>query len=121
MSSVERWSDKTAVNEVFNEIKGSSNIWVTSTEVKEVVESAPLLYDLTALQQDANVKYGYSAEATLSIAQRLYEFKLITYPRTGSRYITEDVFEEIPKLLRFLKNNDINADYVERKWRTQRQ
>lgn len=120
LSSVERWNDKTAVDEVFNEIKGSSNIWVTSTEVKEVVESAPLLYDLTALQQDANVKYGYSAEATLSIAQRLYELKLITYPRTGSRYITEDVFEEIPKLLRFLKSNDIYGDYVERMGRAKR-
>ncbi len=120
MSSVEKWSDKAAVDEVYNEIKGNSNILIVSNEVKEVKESAPLLYDLTALQQDANVKYGYSTEATLSIAQRLYELKLITYPRTGSRYITEDVFEEIPKLLRFLKCNDIFADYVERMGRAKR-
>ena len=60
----------------------------------------PLLYDLTALQKDANRRYGFSADKTLSIAQSLYEKKITTYPRTGSRYISEDVFEEIPALLR---------------------
>ena len=60
----------------------------------------PLLYDLTALQKDANKRHGFSADKTLSIAQSLYEKKITTYPRTGSRYISEDVFEEIPTLLR---------------------
>ena len=60
----------------------------------------PLLYDLTALQKDANRRYGFSADKTLSIAQSLYEKKITTYPRTGSRYISEDVFEEVPALLR---------------------
>ena len=60
----------------------------------------PLLYDLTALQKDANKRRGFSADKTLSIAQSLYEKKITTYPRTGSRYISEDVFEEIPTLLR---------------------
>ena len=60
----------------------------------------PLLYDLTALQKDANRRHGFSADKTLSIAQSLYEKKITTYPRTGSRYISEDVFEEIPTLLR---------------------
>ena len=60
----------------------------------------PLLYDLTALQKDANKRHGFSADKTLSIAQSLYEKKITTYPRTGSRYISEDVFEEVPVLLR---------------------
>ena len=60
----------------------------------------PLLYGLTALQKDANKRHGFSADKTLSIAQSLYEKKITTYPRTGSRYISEDVFEEIPTLLR---------------------
>ena len=60
----------------------------------------PLLYDLTALQKDANRRHGFSADKTLSIAQSLYEKKITTYPRTGSRYISEDVFEEVPALLR---------------------
>ena len=59
----------------------------------------PLLYDLTALQKDANKRHGFSADKTLSIAQSLYEKKITTYPRTGSRYISEDVFEEVPVLL----------------------
>ena len=60
----------------------------------------PLLYDLTAVQKDANRHHGFSADKTLSIAQSLYEKKITTYPRTGSRYISEDVFEEVPALLR---------------------
>ena len=63
------------------------------------------MYDLTTLQKEANAKHGFTAEKTLSIAQKLYEAKLITYPRTGSRYIPEDVFTEIPALLLTLKNN----------------
>ena len=61
--------------------------------------SPPLLYDLTSLQKEANKKHGFSADKTLSIAQSLYEKKITTYPRTGSRYISEDVFEEVPTLL----------------------
>ena len=63
----------------------------------------PLLYDLTALQKDANRRHGFSADKTLSIAQSLYEKKITTYPRTGSRYISEDVFEEVPALLRKIR------------------
>lgn len=56
-------------------------------------QEPPLLYDLTSLQKDANTRYGFSADHTLSIAQILYEKKYITYPRTGSRYIPDDIFE----------------------------
>ena len=68
--------------------------------IKVTHTSPPLLYDLTALQKDANRRHGFSADKTLSIAQSLYEKKITTYPRTGSRYISEDVFEEVPVLLR---------------------
>jgi len=55
------------------------------------------------LQKEANSKHGFTADKTLSIAQKLYEtHKLITYPRTGSRYISEDVFDEIPQLIKSL-------------------
>lgn len=77
---------------------------VIKVEAKETREQPPLLFDLTSLQQDANKKYGYSADQTLSIAQTLYENKVITYPRTGSRYIGEDVFENIAELFQHLAN-----------------
>jgi len=86
-------------------LKGYKNVVVSKVECKDKTEEPPLLYDLTALQKDANVKYGYTAEQTLSIAQKLYEAKVITYPRTSSRYIPDDVFDEIPKLLRTLENS----------------
>ncbi|EFN90211.1 DNA topoisomerase, partial [Prevotella amnii CRIS 21A-A] len=67
--------------------------------IKVTHTAPPLLYDLTALQKEANRRHGFSADKTLSIAQSLYEKKITTYPRTGSRYISEDVFEEVPALL----------------------
>ncbi|PRD46768.1 type IA DNA topoisomerase [Sphingobacterium haloxyli] len=75
---------------------------VVRVEAKETKEQPPLLFDLTSLQQDANKKYGYSADQTLNLAQTLYEKKVITYPRTGSRYIGEDVFEKIEELFQHL-------------------
>ena len=81
-------------------LRSQSQLTVESV-VRVVADTPPpLLYDLTALQKDANRRYGFSADKTLSIAQSLYEKKITTYPRTGSRYISEDVFEEIPTLLR---------------------
>ena len=68
--------------------------------IKVTHTAPPLLYDLTALQKDANRRHGFSADKNLSVAQSLYEKKITTYPRTGSRYISEDVFEEVPILLR---------------------
>lgn len=62
-----------------------------------------MLFDLTSLQQAANIKYGLSADRTLKIAQKLYESKLISYPWTSSRYLPEDVFSEIPQLIENLE------------------
>ncbi|MDR1594572.1 MAG: topoisomerase C-terminal repeat-containing protein, partial [Prevotellaceae bacterium] len=79
---------------------------------KEVNQEPPLLYDLTALQKGANKKHNFSADKTLSIAQKLYESKLISYPRTGSRYISDDVFDEIPQLIDSLKNHPRFGNYA---------
>jgi DNA topoisomerase-3 len=69
---------------------------ITKLEKKEQREKAPMLYDLTTLQREANNRYGFSARRTLSAAQRLYEeHKALTYPRTNSRYLTSDMVDEI--------------------------
>lgn len=81
-------------------LRSQSQLTVESVVRKVAGTPPPLLYDLTALQKDANRRHGFSADKTLSIAQSLYEKKITTYPRTGSRYIGEDVFEEVPVLLR---------------------
>lgn len=81
-------------------LRSQSQLTVESVVRKVAGTPPPLLYDLTALQKDANRRHGFSADKTLSIAQSLYEKKITTYPRTGSRYISEDVFEEVPALLR---------------------
>ena len=69
---------------------------VTAFERKERTERPPALYDLTTLQRDANRIFGYTAQKTLDCAQKLYEKKLITYPRTDSRYLTEDMAPALP-------------------------
>ena len=81
-------------------LRSQSRLKVESVTRQVTHTSPPLLYDLTALQKEANRRHGFSADKTLSIAQSLYEKKITTYPRTGSRYISEDVFEEVPALRR---------------------
>ena len=81
-------------------LRSQSRLKVESVTRQVTHTSPPLLYDLTALQKEANRRHGFSADKTLSIAQSLYEKKITTYPRTVSRYISEDVFEEVPALLR---------------------
>ena len=81
-------------------LRSQSQLTVETVTKKVTHTAPPLLYDLTALQKEANRRQGFSADKTLSIAQSLYEKKITTYPRTGSKYISEDVFEEVPVLLR---------------------
>ena len=102
LSSSEKWKEKEPATALYNKVKEIGAATVTKAERQEKTEDTPLLYDLTTLQKEANAKHGFTAEQTLEIAQKLYEKKLITYPRTGSRYIPEDVFAEIPKLLAFI-------------------
>ena len=112
LSSTEKWKEKPLAEAVYQVVKGCETLAVTHVESKETVQEAPLLYDLTTLQKEANTKFGFSAEKTLSIAQKLYEAKSITYPRTGSRHIPEDVFAEIPALLLTLKHYPAFGGYV---------
>ncbi|KAA6310425.1 DNA topoisomerase 3, partial [termite gut metagenome] len=96
--SREKYENKDTANEVWRLLQENKTLQVQSVKKKEVNQEPPLLYDLTTLQKEANSKHGFSADKTLSIAQKLYEAKLTTYPRTGSRYISADVMEEIPEL-----------------------
>ncbi|MDC7217706.1 MAG: DNA topoisomerase III [Spirochaetales bacterium] len=95
-------------------IRDSGLLKVATVETKQRTEKPPLLYDLTALQKDANSRLGFSATQTLSVAQKLYEDKLITYPRTGSRFIPRDVFEEIPALISTLHQHPVLGDYAKK-------
>ena len=84
-------------------VTDTSAVTVADVQRKEVCQEPPLLYDLTALQKEANGRHGFSADKTLSIAQSLYEKKVLSYPRTGSRYLSDDVFDEIPSRIALLE------------------
>ena len=90
---------KERMEELLKRMKNSP-LTVTKVDKREKKTYAPLLYDLTELQRDANKKFGYSAKETLNIMQRLYEnHKVLTYPRTDSRYLTTDVVGTIGERL----------------------
>ena len=105
-----QWQDKASGNtRIFDRAKADaivSNIASQTGEIIEVrkegkKELPPLAYDLTELQRDANRRFGYSAKKTLSIMQKLYEtHKLVTYPRTDSKYITDDLVPTLPERLK---------------------
>ena len=106
-TSEEKWKDGDTANGLYKRIKETcKEIRIVQVERKQKTEEPLLLYDLTTLQKEANSRYGFTAEQTLAIAQKLYEAKLITYPRTSSRYIPDDVFETIPKLLEKLQRDE---------------
>lgn len=85
--------------EIADKIKGHKGV-VTEVKVESKSELPPLLYDLTELQRDANKRYGFSAQKTLSVLQGLYErYKIVTYPRTDSRYISSDIVPTLPSRL----------------------
>ena len=112
-TSEEKWKDGDTVNGLYKRIKETcKEVRITQVEHKQKTEEPPLLYDLTTLQKEANSRYGLTAEQTLAIAQKLYEAKLITYPRTSSRYIPDDVFETIPKLLEKLQRDEQLGSHV---------
>ena len=96
----EDYESEALAQTVLTALRSQSQLMVESVARKVADTPPPLLYDLTALQKDTNRRHGFSADKTLSIAQSLYEKKITTYPRTGSRYISEDVFEEVSALLR---------------------
>lgn len=116
--SVDKFATRTIAEEVTAQVKTAGAVKVTGVERKEVKQEPPLLYDLTTLQKEANSKYGFSADKTLTIAQALYENRKISYPRTGSRYISEDVLEEIPHLIAMLRSHPDFRTYIDSRFDT---
>lgn len=101
--SIDKYASQDEATKHRQAVLESSEVRVIKVESRETTENVPLLYDLTSLQRDANRRHGFPAEKTLNIAQDLYEAKLITYPRTGSRYIPEDLFAQVSALLNSLQ------------------
>ena len=99
MASSERFKEKAKAEELLAECRKSSRALVQKSERREKSERPPALYDLTTLQRDANRMLGFSAQQTLDYTQALYEKKLVTYPRTDSRYLTEDMAAGLPGLV----------------------
>ena len=99
LSSAGKWDEKAEAERAYSTASKARSGKVIKTEKKQKTELPPLLFSLTDLQKAANSKYGYSADKTLNIAQSLYEKQLISYPRTGSSYIPDDVYDTIPGLL----------------------
>lgn len=104
-----RWQDKSGQARIFDKTKAdqlAAKVTGQTGDVLEVKKEAkkelpPLAYDLTELQRDANRKYGFSAKTTSSVMQQLYEnHKIVTYPRTDSRHITEDIVATLPERLK---------------------
>lgn len=112
-----KWNDKKQAEDVLKAVQRTGTATVTSVESKTVSEQPPLLFDLTGLQKEANKRLNLSAEETLNIAQSLYEKKFITYPRTGSKHIPEDMWPEITGLVRALNDRDSCKEAVSKmKW-----
>jgi len=85
---------------------------ITKVEKKDGKEYAPKLYDLTSIQVHCNNKYGYSAERTLKVVQKLYEMKVVSYPRVDTTYLPEDVYPKIPSILKGLKSYSQFTDQI---------
>ena len=97
----ENFKDEAEADALMEKCNGKAAI-ITKVEKVPKRENPPKLYDLTSLQRDANRLFGYTAQQTLDMAQELYEAKLITYPRTDSRYITSDMEKSVGQMLEIL-------------------
>ena len=87
----ERIVDKNVAEDTAEKCQTEGKAVVTKADINEKLENAPALFDLTSLQREANKRYGFTAQQTLDYAQSLYEKKLLTYPRTDSRFLTDDM------------------------------
>lgn len=94
-----RFDEKGDAQQLLAKCKETMKAVIKSMDRKEKTERAPLLYDLTSLQRDANRILGFTAQQTLDYTQALYEKKLVTYPRTDSRYLTDDMKPMLPTLI----------------------
>lgn len=102
----ERILDSQKAKEIAEKVKNQNGL-IISYEIKEKKEYAPKLYDLTLLQKEANIRFGFSAQKTLNLAQALYEdHKAITYPRTNSNYVNETEISYMQKVFRILLKSE---------------
>lgn len=106
--STDRIDDETTAEQLINLI--SDNIEITDVIQKEKITKPDLPFDLTTLQRECNKYFGYSAKQTLDYAQSLYEKKLITYPRTDSRCLTEDMI--VSTVNNILGKNDFDTERI---------
>ena len=107
----ERMKEKTEAEKAAEECRMAGMATVVKAERKDRAEKPPALYDLTSLQRDANRQLGFTAQQTLDYTQSLYEKKLVTYPRTDSRYLTEDMAGMLPGLVDMVqKKRNISPD-----------
>lgn len=96
---VDRLKDKAEAEALAEKIADAGMAVVREAKIQNEQEGQPQLYDLTTLQREANKRYRMTAQQTLDAAQALYEAKLITYPRTDSRYLTKDLLGELPGIM----------------------
>ena len=100
----ERFKTKQEAEELVEKINAADKAKISKMETTTKQEKPPLLYDLTSLQRDANKYYGFTAQQTLDYTQSLYEKKLVTYPRTDSRYLTDDMDDSTARLCSLMKD-----------------
>lgn len=99
-----RFKRKQEAEELVEKINAADKAKISKMETTTKQEKPPLLYDLTSLQRDANKYYGFTAQQTLDYTQSLYEKKLVTYPRTDSRYLTDDMDDSTARLCCLMKD-----------------
>ena len=95
----ERIKDEAEAEQLKAACEKDGEVIIIEAEKKEKQEKAPELFDLTSLQREANRRYGFTAQQTLDYAQSLYEKKLISYPRTDAKYLTDDMEGMLPELI----------------------
>ena len=101
----ERMKAKAEAEKLVAECCQAGSAIITKVEQKEKSEKPPTLFDLTLLQREANRQLGFTAQQTLDYTQALYEKKLVTYPRTDSRYLTDDMAPLVPELVSVIQQS----------------
>ena len=101
----ERMKEKVETEKLVAECCQAGSAIITKVEQKEKAEKPPTLFDLTSLQREANRQLGFTAQQTLDYTQALYEKKLVTYPRTDSRYLTDDMAPLVPELVSVIQQS----------------
>ena len=101
----ERMKEKAEAEKLVAECCQAGSAIITKVEQKEKSEKPPALFDLTSLQREANRQLGFTAQQTLDYTQALYEKKLVTYPRTDSRFLTDDMAPLVPELVSVIQQS----------------